>query len=169
MSVLSRDDIKTLICSQPPLVAEYQDLENQLQPNGFDLTVQKVERIVSQGVIGPTNDQRVLSKKKPVLSVAAIGVSGLTFLANAGIAVFHTGVERKWWAGLQGCSAPDLSGSVDDLLERIQNSNGARCDEIPWADPIFGLSMANYNILYCLLLAVFCFAVVTSFVKQSRG
>ena len=110
-----------------------------------------------------------LSKSKPVLSVAAIGASGLTFLANAGIAVFHTGVERKWWAGLQGCSAPDLSGSVDDLLARIQNSNGARCDEIPWADPILGLSMANYNIVYCLLLAVFCFAVVTSFVKQSRG
>ena len=66
MSVLSRNDIQTRIFSQPPLITEYQHLEDQLQPNGFDLTVQKVEHIVSQGVIGLTNDQRVLSKKKTI-------------------------------------------------------------------------------------------------------
>ncbi len=80
--------------------------------------------------------------------------SGLSFLVNSAIAFFHSGVERKWWAGLSGCSTPDMSGSIEDLLKRIQNTAVTRCDEIPWS--LFGLSMANYNIVVCLGLASAC-------------
>lgn len=83
-----------------------------------------------------------------------IALAGLSFLTNAGIAFYHSGVERKWWEGLSGCSTPDMSGSIEDLIKRIQETNVARCDEIPWS--LFGLSMANYNVLLCLGLGVLC-------------
>ena len=84
-----------------------------------------------------------------------IGLSGIAFLVNSVIAFFHSGVERKWWQGLTGCSTPDMSGSIDDILKRIQETDVVRCDEIPWS--FMGLSMANYNVPFCLGLAVICF------------
>lgn len=98
----------------------------------------------------------LLMSEQKALSALAIALAGLIFLANSAIAFFHTGVERLWWEGLKGCSAPDMSGTVEELMARIQNSNGARCDEIPWADPILGLSMANYNVLLCLGMGLIC-------------
>jgi disulfide bond formation protein DsbB len=88
-----------------------------------------------------------LSRHNPI-----IALSGVSFFINSGIALFHSGVERKWWAGLTGCSTPDMSGSIDELLKRIQETDVVRCDEIPWS--LFGLSMANYNVAFCLGMAV---------------
>ncbi|MGE4313183.1 MAG: disulfide bond formation protein B [Pseudobdellovibrionaceae bacterium] len=92
----------------------------------------------------------------PALARLTVAMTGLTFLTNAGIAVFHSGVERHWWKGLEGCSAPDLSGNIDDVLARIAATPAAKCDEIPWADPILGLSMANYNVLFCGVAGLLC-------------
>lgn len=88
------------------------------------------------------------------LSRLMIGLSGLAFIANSVIAFYHSGVERKWWPGLDGCSAPDMSGSVEDLIARIQATDVTRCDEIPWS--FMGLSMANYNVAMCLGLGIGC-------------
>ena len=88
-----------------------------------------------------------VSKQNPI-----IALSGVSFFINSGIAMFHSGVERKWWAGLTGCSTPDMSGSIEDLLKRIQETDVVRCDEIPWS--MFGLSMANYNVGFCLAMAL---------------
>ena len=38
--VLSRKDIRRLIQQKPSLVEGYIDLEQQLQPNGFDITLE---------------------------------------------------------------------------------------------------------------------------------
>jgi disulfide bond formation protein DsbB len=90
--------------------------------------------------------------------IPLIAVSGVVFLVNSGIALFHSGVERKWWAGLTGCTTPDMSGSIEDLMKRIQETAVVRCDEIPWS--FMGLSMANYNVAFCLALAMICGAYV---------
>ncbi len=90
----------------------------------------------------------------PRVAIPQTALIGITFAVNAGIAFFHTGVERKWWEGLKGCSVPDMSGSIEDLMARIQSAAVTRCDEIPWS--LFGLSMANYNVLVCLSLAALC-------------
>ena len=87
---------------------------------------------------------------------ALLALFGINFLANSAIAAFHSGVERKWWRGLEGCSAPDMSGSMEDILARIKAAPVVRCDEIPWADPILGLSMANYNCIICRAIAFYC-------------
>lgn len=95
----------------------------------------------------------------PRLAPWALGVLGLVFSANIMIAAYHTGVERGWWKSfLEGCAVPSLEGNITDVLAQIEaRTDAPRCDEIPWADPILGLSMANYNILFCALLAAIAF------------
>jgi len=84
-------------------------------------------------------------------SVAWAG--GATMLAGAGIAAYHSGVERGWWSGPAACSAPaSLDLPADALLDRILAAPLVRCDEIPW--DLAGLSMANWNALVSLALAV---------------
>ncbi len=79
---------------------------------------------------------------------------GLAFLATAGIAVFHVGVEQKWWPGLSTCTGQIGAGmSSEDLANAIENAPIVRCDEPAWT--LFGISMAGYNIAYALALAVF--------------
>lgn len=90
-----------------------------------------------------------------------IGLAGLVFLGNSGLAFYHSGVERHWWQGLEGCSTPDMSGSIEDLMARIQYADVARCDEIPWE--LFGLSMANYNVLMCLGLGLACLIYLVNY------
>ena len=99
-----------------------------------------------------------LGRKSPRAVHLFTGLTALTFAANAVIAFYHTGVERKWWTSfLEGCSVPSLEGNITDVLAQIAATPVVRCDEIPWTDPVIGLSMANYNVLFCLALAVAAF------------
>jgi disulfide bond formation protein DsbB len=85
-----------------------------------------------------------------------LGLCALLFLINAGIAGYHTGVEQQWWASaVEGCAVPDFSKDPS-LWEKILTSPAASCSDIAWKDPVLGLSMANWNILYCLGLFVGC-------------
>lgn len=97
-------------------------------------------------------------KCKEVVSII-MGLIGVTFIANSIIAFYHTGVELHWWKSfLEGCAVPDMIGNMDKILADIQSRTEAvRCDEIPWADPILNLSMANYNVVFCLGLGVIAF------------
>ncbi len=79
-------------------------------------------------------------------------LSSIALLINSGIATYHTGVEQKWWASaFEGCTVPAnfFSNEPQSILENILSTPSARCDEIPWQDPLLGLSMANYNIALC--------------------
>lgn len=100
----------------------------------------------------------VSKAKKFGLSVVLLGLSGVTFLANSALAFYHSGVERKWWLGFEGCGAPDISGlSPEEIMEALSKIPAVRCDEIPWE--MFGLSMANYNVALCFGLSALCFFV----------
>jgi len=74
-------------------------------------------------------------------------------LANIGVAGFHSGVERKIFF-LGSCSAqnPELENIADLnlLLSALQKTNAVRCDQPQFK--FFGLSMADYNVFYCLVL-----------------
>jgi dUTP pyrophosphatase len=65
--VLSRDDIKKLIAQNPPLIEGYINLEQQLQPNGFDITVRDVAMLQTHGQITVDNSQRVLPNLAPLV------------------------------------------------------------------------------------------------------
>jgi dUTP pyrophosphatase len=65
--VLSREQLRELILGPDhPLVAEYVDLEAQLQPNGFDVTLREISRYVGQGQIGVSSEDRRLPELVPV-------------------------------------------------------------------------------------------------------
>ena len=82
------------------------------------------------------------------------GLCALVFFIGAGLAIFHTGVERHWWLGTEGCTITPLSSAgAEDLRTQLLHTVVARCDEISWK--FLGLSMANYNVLWSLLLGLF--------------
>lgn len=87
----------------------------------------------------------------PARGLAWLGM--IAALVTAGIGGYHTGVERGWWEGPSTCSAGDTSGlTVDQLMDQILNAPLVRCDEVAWQ--MFGLSMASWNMLASLALAL---------------
>ncbi len=78
-------------------------------------------------------------------------VCGLAFLANAGLGVFHSGVEWHWWPGPASCSGGSITLDASRLLEAVKNERVVRCDEAPWR--LFGLSFAGYSALISAGLA----------------
>jgi disulfide bond formation protein DsbB len=88
-------------------------------------------------------------------------IGGLAMTVNAGIAFYHTGIERGWWRGPESCTgaAPgDLSSS--DLLDQILATPAVLCDQVAWE--MFGLSMASWNGIACILLAWLWFRAYAS-------
>jgi dUTP diphosphatase len=65
--VLSREQIRALI-ERPdgPLVSEWRDLDEQLQPNGLDLSLAAVSRLTGMGRIGARSAERELPSMVPV-------------------------------------------------------------------------------------------------------
>ena len=59
--------------------------------------------------------------------VAGLAVIAIAFVINAGLGVYHSGVEWKWWAGPTACGGTlgDL-GSAGDLLNRVQTTRVIR-------------------------------------------
>jgi len=89
------------------------------------------------------------SRKVLLLAFLAIAVA---MLWNAGLGVYHSGVEWKWWPGPQDCSgaAPNFSAG-GSLIDQINKARVVRCDEAAWR--FLGLSLAGYNALISLTLA----------------
>lgn len=92
----------------------------------------------------------VLALPRPVTFLLGAAAA----LATAGIGAYHTGVERGWWPGPSTCSGggavdPSLGllpGDVADVANTV-----VMCDEVAlW---IFGLSMANWNVIASIVLA----------------
>jgi disulfide bond formation protein DsbB len=94
-------------------------------------------------------DQVGASRK--VLMAALVAIA-LGMLWNAGLGVYHAGVEWKFWAGPQECAgALDDLGSAGGLLNKQQSITVVRCDEAAWR--VLGLSLAGYNVIISLALA----------------
>ena len=90
----------------------------------------------------------------PGVRRAAVSLAGLAFLGGAAIAAFQVGVEQRWWRGTAECHAPafDPNASIAQLREQMLATHFVPCDEVQWA--LFGISMAGYNVLVSLGLAV---------------
>jgi dUTP pyrophosphatase len=65
--ILSREDILKLLEAEPPLVENLRDIQQQVQPNGIDLTVKEVALFSSSGSLGLSNEGRVLSDAAPLV------------------------------------------------------------------------------------------------------
>ena len=79
---------------------------------------------------------------------------GLVFLTGAIVAGYHAGVEWKFWPGPADCAAGgnlDLPGSLSEI-DFNRRFATVSCSEAAWR--LFGISMAGYNALISLGLAV---------------
>ncbi len=86
-----------------------------------------------------------------------LGLIGAALVATAAIAIFHAGVEQKWWAGLAVCegAGDDTAVGIGDLTKNLDRRPAPRCDQISWS--LLGLSMAAWNAIISLALAAFAF------------
>lgn len=76
---------------------------------------------------------------------ALIAGLALMFLTNSGFAIYHVGVERKWWAST---CAPTESGPLDvtNLAAAMNNPVEVRCDQPAWEWN--GITMAGLNVVF---------------------
>ncbi len=73
-AILSKQDIQGLLQQEPPLIEDYINLEEQVQPNGIDLTLREVALLQSSGKIAAMDSQRLVS------DVAPLVFDGLNFI-----------------------------------------------------------------------------------------
>jgi disulfide bond formation protein DsbB len=90
-------------------------------------------------------------------------VLALLFLLGAVVAGYHAGVEWKFWPGPAACTGGAQGVSTADLTALLNGAKGniPQCDKPAWV--FFGLSMAGWNSLVSLGLALF------SAMAASRG
>ena len=95
-----------------------------------------------------------LVDRSPLVSRILLGGSALAFFINDGVGAYHSGVEWHWWAGPNSCTGVrPLATSTQDFLKSLQQgSTVVPCDVAPFR--IFGLSLAGYNALLSLALAI---------------
>lgn len=108
----------------------------------------------------------------PLMALAALSSSlhfpsvltrGLLFIGGALMAygvymgVFHSGVEWGWWPGPADCGAvvPAPSGGSGGVLDSLNTVIPPSCDRA--ALRILGLSLAGWNAIASLVLAVIAF------------
>jgi dUTP pyrophosphatase len=62
MPVLSANDIRRLMKKTPPLIEGYVNLDEQVQPNGFEMTLRDVAALETAGRVTAANKDRVVSQ-----------------------------------------------------------------------------------------------------------
>ena len=66
-AILSKPDIHKLLQQEPPLIEGWINLEEQVQPNGVDLTLREVALLQSSGRIAVADSQRSVSDLAPLV------------------------------------------------------------------------------------------------------
>ena len=92
-----------------------------------------------------------VNSSRKVIALALFAIA-CAMIWNAGLGVYHSGVEWKWWPGPQDCSGPIPNFSTGGtIFDQINKTRVVRCDEAAWR--FLGLSLAGYNALISLALA----------------
>lgn len=86
------------------------------------------------------------------LARVVLAVLAAAFVVNAGLGIYHSGIEWGWWPGPETCSgAGSIATTPGALLESLKNPRVVRCDTA--ALRILGLSLAGYSALTSICLA----------------
>ena len=95
-----------------------------------------------------------------------LALLGLAFLAGAGIAGYHVGVEQHWFASAFCGSGDAVAATVEDLKALLWETEVARCDEIAWS--LLGISMAGWNMIVSAFLALVAFVAARRVAARSK-
>ncbi|HXZ02712.1 MAG TPA: disulfide bond formation protein B [Stellaceae bacterium] len=102
------------------------------------------------------------------VAVALLSLSALAFLAGAGLALYHVGVEHHWIAGPTACTGGGgPAASIEELRRRLLAQQLVQCDQVQWS--LFGLSLAGWNAVVSLALALCCLAALRRPEMRSRA
>jgi len=84
----------------------------------------------------------------PIFAISVV------LLYSAGFSAWHAGIEYDWWAGPATCTTNGLTSiNLEDLMATLNGERPAvLCDEAAWT--LLGISMAGYNALISLGMAV---------------
>jgi disulfide bond formation protein DsbB len=72
---------------------------------------------------------------------------------DAGLAMYHVGVEHHWWAGPAFCTGGAGAISINDLAAALTKSSRPSCDAPAFT--LGGISIAGYNFILALALTAF--------------
>lgn len=91
---------------------------------------------------------------RPGAARALVALIALIFLANAGLAVYHAGVEQGWWPGPTACTG-NLSGPVDveTLARTLDAAPVVSCGDVRLR--ILGLSLAAWDMIASVAAAAY--------------
>ncbi|MFY9839506.1 MAG: disulfide bond formation protein B [Xanthobacteraceae bacterium] len=94
-----------------------------------------------------------LARAPQKLIIVGFAVILIAALCNVVLGTYHAGVEWHWWPGPPDCSGPLTNLTTGgSLLDQLHGVHVVRCDEAAWR--FLGLSLAAYNVLISLVLAV---------------
>jgi disulfide bond formation protein DsbB len=109
-----------------------------------------------------------VSPRRGRVYAAVFLAAAIVYYIDAAMAGYHVGVEYKWWPGPDKCSATNLGAkTLEELQAEVMATKPVRCDEVQWR--MFGLSMAAYNFIFCLLLADAAMAAFVYWWRRGRG
>jgi disulfide bond formation protein DsbB len=109
----------------------------------------------------------LLAWRQPKLAAGLTLLAAIALFVDAGIAVFHVGVEQHWWKGTNECSnLIDPNLSIEDLKKALQEQPVVACDEVAWS--LFGISMAGYNFLYATAAGVVSMVLALRLFRPAR-
>jgi disulfide bond formation protein DsbB len=95
----------------------------------------------------------VVSRQPPrPVAIGGLGLLAVVMLVGTAIAIYHSGVEWKLWAGPTDCTGPlgNFGGPGTSILDMMDKTKLVRCDQ---PTRYFGVSLANANIVISLALA----------------
>jgi disulfide bond formation protein DsbB len=108
-------------------------------------------------VVGVSAASFVVSRFRPSTLRFAVLVVGLALLGAAAMGAYHVAVEQHWV--IAQCDA-----RIDPNDIRVLDDTGTfevpRCDEIAWE--LAGVSMAGWNAIASLVMALMSFAVAAA-------
>ena len=91
-------------------------------------------------------------------AIVVAGLIGLAliFAVNAGLGIYHSGIEWGLWKGPEDCTGA-ITGApkVTDFFKELQTIKVVRCDEVQIR--ILGLSLANWSVVISAALAALAF------------
>jgi disulfide bond formation protein DsbB len=95
-------------------------------------------------------------------------VISVTFLVGGGIATYHAGVERHLVKGPSACtdSGEHPFQSLEEFINKVNHAAITACDQPQWQ--WHGVTMANMNAAWSLLLAVIVFAATQHIYRKEK-
>lgn len=101
----------------------------------------------------------LVGRTRPRIARGGLWLLAALMAVDAGIAIFHAGIEWHFWEGPTACSGTTPM-VVTDIMSALKTSRVPRCDEAAWR--LFGISMAGWNALIALVLTAIAVKGATS-------